>query len=130
MSTELTTNLIVFYIFLGTFTGIFSSTLGVGGGVILVPALSLATILSQKEAQGVSLAVMIPMAIIATIRYQMNPDINIDWRAVAFIGVAMAIGAYFGSSLVGVLSNKTLKIMFACLLFVAGFRMIWVAVKG
>ncbi len=130
MPTELSTNMIWFYLILGVGTGIFSSVLGVGGGIIMVPVLTLVALFPQKEAQGISLAVMIPMAIMSTLRYHWNPDITLDWKVIAIVGVAMIIGANIGSSLVSVLSNKTLKIIFAILLFLTGVRMIIVSLSN
>jgi len=130
MPAELSSNMIWFYLILGVGTGIFSSVLGVGGGIIMVPALTLVALFPQKEAQGISLAVMIPMAIMSTIRYHWNPDITMDWRVIVIIGLAMIIGANIGSSLVSVLSNKTLKIIFALLLFITGARMIIVSLSN
>ncbi|MGC9327751.1 MAG: sulfite exporter TauE/SafE family protein [Candidatus Hinthialibacter sp.] len=129
MSGEIAGNPTLLYLILGLLAGVLGATFGVGGGILMVPALTLLASMPQKEAQGVSLTVMIVLAVMGAIRYHMNPDIHIDYRVVAIMSVTMVIGANIGASIAGYLSGKTLQIGFAILLFIIGVRMIWSALK-
>ncbi len=117
------------YLVLGLTAGILGATFGVGGGIVMVPVLTIIASMPQKEAQGVSLSVMIFLAITASLRYHLNPDIHIDWRIVAIMSVTMIIGANIGSTIASTISSKYLQIGFAILLFAAGIRMILTALK-
>ncbi|MFH0921473.1 MAG: sulfite exporter TauE/SafE family protein, partial [Fibrobacterota bacterium] len=64
-----------------------------GGGVIMVPALVLVVGLTQKSAQGISLAVIIPMALMSLFRYYNNPDVVMDFRIIVILSIAAIIGA-------------------------------------
>lgn len=130
MVLAISTGSIIFYLILGVLAGILSAALGIGSGILLVPVLSLIAAFSQKEAQGIALTVMIPMAMMGAFRYYINPDIQIDYKVVLILAVAVVIGANIGATIVANVSNQTLKIAFACLLFIAGIRMIWSALQG
>lgn len=116
---------IFFYIVLGLVTGIFGVTFGVGGGVIVVPALTFFVAMQQKDAQGTALAIMIPMAVMGVLRYYWNPEIHLDWRVIALLSIAVIIGANIGAEVVGRVSNKTLQLGFGCFVLLVGIRMIW-----
>ena len=58
---------------LGLGVGVLGALFGVGGGVIMVPTLVLIAGISQKEAQGISLAVIVPMALMSFFRYYNTP---------------------------------------------------------
>lgn len=130
MPVELTTNYILFYLALGLAAGTFSAAFGVGAGVIMVPAMVLFATMPQKEAQGLSLCVMVPMALMGAYRYHINPDIHIDWKLVLILGIGCIIGANLGASIAARASNKVLQFGFAIILFVIGARMIWASVRG
>ena len=127
MDTQLSLAMVGMYLLLGVITGSFSATLGLGGGIILVPALTLLAAFPQKDAQGISLAVMIPMCVMALIRYHINPEVKIDWQVVVIVGIAMVIGANLGASLMAMLSARTLEMIFALLMFLMGVRLLWQA---
>lgn len=129
MPSEVAGNPTVLYLVLGLLAGILGATFGVGGGILMVPALTLLAAMPQKEAQGVSLTVMIVLAIMGSIRYHLNPEINIDWRIVAIMSLTMIVGANIGASVASYFSNKSLQIGFSMLLFIAGFRMFWTAIS-
>ncbi|MBI1387643.1 MAG: TSUP family transporter [bacterium] len=130
MQVEFTSASIVLYMLVGLASGLLSSMLGVGAGIIMVPTLTLIALMPQKEAQGISLAVMVPMALMGALRYQLNPDIHLDWRLIAVIAVTALIGVNIGATLVAKLSNKTLQFGFSILLLVAGVRMLLSSLKG
>lgn len=127
MPIEIIGNSTVFFLIVGLLAGTLGAMFGVGGGILMVPALTLMASVPQKEAQGVSLTAMIVLAVIGSIRYHLNPEIHMDWRVIAILSVTMAIGANIGASLASCFSGKILQIGFAILLFLAGGRMIWSA---
>jgi uncharacterized membrane protein YfcA len=129
MPSELAGNPMVLYLVLGLVAGVIGATFGVGGGIIMVPILTYIAAFPQKEAQGISLTVMIPLALMSAFRYHMNPEISIDWRATGLIILTVLIGSNLGASLAFYASNRYLKIGFAILLFITGFKMIMDALR-
>lgn len=123
MAGALTTNTALLCIGLGLVAGIFSATFGVGSGVIVVPALTLIAAIPQKEAQGLALVIMVPMALMGAYRYHINPDIHLDYKIAALVGITAIIGVNIGATLIGYVTNKQLQFGFSCFLFIVGIRM-------
>ncbi|MEW6233831.1 MAG: sulfite exporter TauE/SafE family protein [Candidatus Omnitrophota bacterium] len=119
-----------FYLVLGLAAGVLSASLGIGSGIIVVPALTLLAAFTQKQAQGIALTIMIPMAIMGALRYYLNPDIVINYWVVLILSAAVVIGANIGASLAAYLSNRTLQYGFSILLFIMGIRMFLSAYKS
>ena len=112
------------FILLGIIAGIASGLLGIGGGVIMVPALViLLATFDQKTAQGTALAVMIPMAIVGTLRYMQNPEVTLNWTVIILIIVGAIAGTLIGTTLVSHLPLGFLRKCFAILLLVVAFKM-------
>ena len=109
---------------LGLAAGVLSAMLGVGSGILLVPALALAFGLSQKSAQGTALAVMVPMALVGVMRYVANPNIEINFMRVALLALGAVVGAVIGSAIASHLSNAVLRRIFAPFLLVVAVRML------
>lgn len=120
---EPTTLLIL--IAIGLIAGIFSGIVGLGGGIIIIPALIYLVGLTQKEAQGTSLALMLPpIGLLAAINYYKAGAINLKYAIV--IALAFLVGGYIGSKIALGLSDQTLKKIFAFALLILGMRMlIW-----
>jgi len=109
---------------LGLAAGILSAMLGVGSGILLVPALTLAFGLTQKSAQGTALAVMVPMALVGAMRYIANPNIEINLMRVCLLAAGAVAGAFLGSVLASHLPNAVLRRIFAIFLLVVAVRML------
>lgn len=108
----------------GVTIGLLSGLLGIGGGVLLVPGLILLFGLSQAEAQGTSLAVLIPpIGLFAAIVYYQQGYIRLP--VVGFIAGGFLIGAYFGAMLVPHVPVSYLRLAFGVLLFYLGFVFVW-----
>lgn len=120
---EPTTLLIL--IAIGLIAGIFSGIVGLGGGIIIIPALIYLVGLTQKEAQGTSLALMLPpIGLLAAINYYKAGAINLKYAIV--IAIAFLLGGYAGSKIALGLSDQTLRKIFAFALLILGMRMlIW-----
>ncbi len=113
---------------LGIVTGTLSGLLGVGGGVIVVPALMLLFGASDVVAKGTSLLMMIPSALAGTV-----PNIkrrNMNLPAALIVGVSASATTYLGSYAAHVVSVSLANALFSVfLLFVAG-QLLWKAWKG
>ena len=104
----------------GVAIGVVSGLLGIGGGILLIPGLMLLFGYSQAEAQGTSLAVMIPpIGIFAAMVYYQNGFVRLP--VVGFIAVGFMIGAYFGARLVPHVSPTHLRFAFGILMLYLGF---------
>ncbi len=114
----------IWYVIGGVAAGILSSMFGVGAGILLVPLLSMAFGFGQKSAQGMALAVMVPMALAGAIRYHLNPDISVRFPVVAIIAIGGVLGAIIGSKIVFEIPNVILKRMFACFIIVVGINIL------
>jgi len=113
------------FVILGIAAGLVSGCLGVGSGLVLIPAMVLLFAVPQKSAQGISLAVMVPMALVGASRYIANPDIKVDLRIVALVAIGAVLAAFVGSHLAAVLPAKVLKRAFAVFLIVVAGRILW-----
>jgi uncharacterized membrane protein YfcA len=93
---------------IGISAGFIGGSMGVGGGVIMIPALIFFMGFSQKEAQGTSLAVLsLPVLMIAAINYYKEGYINIKYASI--IIVTFILGGYLGSKFALYLPSSTLK---------------------
>ncbi|MEM7392050.1 MAG: sulfite exporter TauE/SafE family protein [Verrucomicrobiota bacterium] len=109
-------------IVIGVVSGILSGTIGVGAGIIMVPALSMMAF-GQKDAQGIALAVMVPMALVGAIRYRLNPEIDLNINVAGLLAVGALIGVFFGTAIAGALPAATLRKIFAIFMVIAAVRM-------
>ncbi len=108
-------------IIVGLVAGILSGFVGVGGGIIMVPALIWLLGYNQHQAQGTSLAVlMLPVVFLAVRNYWKEG--MIDWKVVGVIAAAFVAGGYFGSKGALALPADTVKRVF-------GVVMLFVAIK-
>lgn len=103
-------------VLVGVLTGTLAGLLGIGGGVILVPAMVVGLGMVPVVAKGTSAAVIVPTSIMGTIRNRQNA--NADIRVAAIVGVFGALSAIVGGTISDRLSDDTANIMFAALLVV------------
>lgn len=109
---------------IGLLSGILSGVLGVGGGIIVIPALVFILGLTQHQAQGTNLAFMLPpIGILAAWNYWNEGHVN--WRFAIVLAIAFFIGAYFGSAISIHLSAKVLRKIFGVLMLVVAIKMIF-----
>jgi len=108
---------------LGLFAGVIAAALGLGGGVIFVPDLVVLFGFDQHIAQGTSLAVIFPTAIVATVAHARMG--NVRWRLAVPIGIAGIIGANFGAQIALRLDADLLRRMFGIFLTLLAVRMAW-----
>lgn len=125
---HMNTETILILIAIGLVAGIFSGLVGVGGGIIVVPALVFFLGFSQHEAQGTSLGLLLlPVGIFAVINYYNRGFIDI--KVVIIMSLAFIVGGWLGSKLSLTLPEETVKKVFAVILFYTAFKMMgWDAV--
>ena len=112
------------YVILGISVGVFSSTFGVGSGIVLIPALVLIFSVPQKSAQGICLAVMVPMALVGAMRYRLNPEIVMDLKIIVMLSAFGVVGAYLGSGIAAYVSASVLRKLFAVIMIAAAIKML------
>lgn len=121
---NMTVTLLITLILIGFLAGGLSGFVGIGGGVVIVPALVYILGLSQHEAQGTSLLLMLPpIGILAVMNYYRAGQIN--WTYGTIIAVAFIAGGYFGSKISLKLSPGLVKLSFGILMAYVAFMMIW-----
>ncbi len=112
------------YIILGLIAGVFSGLLGIGGGTIIIPALVYFYGLSQHQAQGTTLALMVlPIGFLAALKYYVNGNVNISMAL--FICLGFFVGGFIGATLVQPIPDYFLKKIFGLFLLIVAFRMIF-----
>ncbi|NVK63556.1 MAG: sulfite exporter TauE/SafE family protein [Flavobacteriales bacterium] len=117
------TQTLLILIAIGTFAGVLSGFVGVGGGIIIVPALVYILGMSQHEAQGTSLFVLLlPVGILAVHNYYKSDQIN--WKFGLVISLAFVLGGYFGSRFALKISPAVVRIIFGIVMAVVSFKMI------
>ncbi len=118
------------FVALGVCAGVVSGMLGVGGGVVIIPALVLVMGLPQKSAQGMCLAAMIPMVAVGAIRYKLNPSIEVNMASAALLALGGVAGAFVGVEIVTRLPGNVLRKVFACFIIAVGLRMLFTPGKA
>lgn len=110
---------VLILIVIGLLAGSFSGLVGIGGGIIIIPMLIYFLGFSQHQAQGTSLAIMLPpIGFMAAYQYYRAGQVNITYALI--IAVAFFIGGYFGAKYAIRIPHEVLKKIFGVfLLFVA-----------
>lgn len=125
----MTINTILILVLIGLFAGTMSGFIGIGGGVIIVPALVYILGMSQHGAQGTSVLLMLPpIGILAAINYYKAGQLNVSYAVI--IALTFIIGAYFGSKLSLRLNGNLVKFIFGILMLYIAVRMIYSGYKG
>ena len=124
----MTAQIILTVIIIGIAAGMLSGLVGVGGGIIMVPALVFFLNYNQHQAQGTSLGVLtLPVVIVASLYYYYQckkMGTPMDLRVIGLLAVGFIVGAYFGSKLAISLPTQALKRIFAVILFYTAIKML------
>lgn len=108
---------------IGVAAGVLSGFIGIGGGLLIVPALMYFTGLSQMAAQGTSLALMLPpIGALAVMNYWKAGEVDI--RAAAVMVVAFMIGGHFGSRIALAMDPLKVRLAFGTVMLFVAVRMI------
>jgi hypothetical protein len=112
------------YIVLGILSGFLSGLIGIGGGTIVVPVLVIIFGLSQKTAQGTTLALLVPpIGILAAWTYYKQG--YVDFPIAGLICVGFILGGLIGAKLATNISNQTLERIFGIALLIISIKMIF-----
>ena len=115
---------ILIIILVGIAAGILGGLVGVGGGIIIVPALVYFIGFSQKTAQGTSLGlIMLPVGILGVLQYYKQG--HVDFRVVGILALGFLAGSYFGSKIALSLPQATVKKVFALLMILIAIKMLF-----
>lgn len=122
-SKQMDINMILGLLVIGLAAGILGGIVGVGGGLIVVPALVFFFGFTQHEAQGTSLGLLVlPVALLGMINYYKSG--YVDFKVVGLLAISFFVGSYFGSKWALSIPQETIKKYFAILLFYTAFKMI------
>jgi uncharacterized protein len=109
-------------IVIGALAGVLAGLLGVGGGVLFVPALTIFLGLSQVDAEATSLLAIMPMALVGAWRQHRYGNVRL--RDGAILGAAAIPGAVTGVAIVNLVPERVVKIAFAGLMLVIAAQMV------
>ena len=117
-------SMLMILIVIGIVTGAMAGMLGIGGAIIMIPALVYFMGFSQQMAQGTSLAVMLPpIGILAAYNYYKAGHVDIKYALI--LAGTFLIGSYFGSKFALTLPQATLKKIFGILLLLVAAKMLF-----
>lgn len=120
---KMATESVLILLMIGMAAGMLSGLVGVGGGIIVVPALVFFLGFSQHEAQGTSLGLLLlPVGILAVMNYYNKGFIDI--KVVVVMSIAFVLGSWLGSKLALSLPQETVKKVFAIFLLYTAIKML------
>jgi len=113
---------------IGLVAGFLSSTVGIGGGIIIVPGLVFVLAISQKMAQGTSLALMLPpIGILAVVNYYKAG--YVDFKVAGIICITFLLGSYLGSKVAIGLPESLIKKIFGVFLLTLAVKYLFLDKK-
>lgn len=117
-------NELIILLSVGLAAGYLSGLVGIGGGLVIVPALVLGLAFSQQMAQGTTLFLfMFPIGILGVWQYYKTG--NVDWKTALIIAVPFIIGNYFGSKTALSVDQLLLKRIFGGFIILIGIKLIF-----
>ena len=121
---EITTTTVLILLAIGLFSGMLGGMVGIGGGIVIVPALIYFLGFSQLNAQGTSLAlIMFPVGVLGVINYYKQG--HIDFNIVFILAVGFVIGSFLGSKFAMNIPQAFVKKSFAMLMIVIAMKMLF-----
>lgn len=106
---------------IGMVAGMLSGMVGIGGGIIVVPALVFIYGFSQKMAQGTSLAMLLPpIGVLSVLAYHKVG--NVRWDAALILILAFLLGSFFGAKIVNRINDQMVKKLFAIFMIVVAVK--------
>lgn len=115
-------------IVIGLVAGIVAGVLGVGGGTLFVPALTIGLGLSQLDAEATSLLAIIPVALIGAVRQRAHG--NVDVRIGVLLGLIAVAGALAGVAIANAVPERGLEVGFGLFLLFVAWRLAARALRG
>lgn len=115
---------LIVLVLIGLFAGVLGGLVGVGGGLIIVPALIMILGFGPKEAQGTSLAVLLPpIGILAVVNYYRAG--YVDMKYALIIALAFIFGGWIGSKFAIALPDAVVKKVFAGFMIITALKMLF-----
>lgn len=115
---------LIILLLIGLLAGFLSGLVGIGGGVIMVPAMILLLGFTQKQAQGTSLGILLlPVGILAVMQYYKQGYLNVNY--VLIVSIAFVAGGYLGSKLALGMSDEKVKKIFALVILLIALKMLF-----
>ncbi len=115
---------VIIILIIGIVAGIFSGFIGIGGGLVVVPCLVFFLGMSQHNAQGTSLAMMLPpIGVMAVYNYYKAGAV--DFKVAAILCVSFVAGSFFGSKIALSLSPEQVKKAFGIFIILLGLKMVF-----
>lgn len=109
---------------IGLFAGILGGLIGIGGGIVMIPAMALLFQFDQHMVQGTSLAAMVPpIGILAAYEYYRNGSVNIP--VAACIAAGFFIGGFIGAKFAGSIDEAVLRKVFGVALLMISMKMLF-----
>jgi len=119
---------IALFILIGLAAGLISGLLGIGGGILIVPALMYLAGFSQLTATGTSLAILLPPVGLAAV-WVYHRSGNVDVRAAVCIAICMFLTAWIGSRIAPKIGTAHLRLLFGVFISAVGVYMIVSSLK-
>jgi len=117
-------NDIIILLLMGVVAGVLSGMVGIGGGIVLVPALVYFFGFSQHTAQGTVLFMfLLPVGILGAFNYWQAG--HIDWKVACIMAVTFLGGSFLGSKLAISVDGLTLKRVFGAVIFLLSLKMMY-----
>lgn len=108
---------------IGLAAGVAAGVFGVGGAIVIIPALTLLLRVPEHTAHGTSLAaLLLPVGLLGTLEYYRRGQVNIPFAAL--IAVGLLVGALFGAKLAGAMPEVLLRRLFGAFLLVISVRLL------
>lgn len=114
---------IILLVLIGVAAGILSGFIGIGGGIIIVPGLIYLVGLTQIQAQGTSLALMLPpIGILAFMQYYKAG--NVDLKVAGIVAATFVIGGFFGAKLAHKIDQNIVRMIFGIIMLLISIKLI------
>lgn len=115
----------VLTVIFGSVTGFINGFFGGGGGMIVVPVMTLLMGLEQKKAHATAIAVILPVSIISAGVYFFSKASNIEFSSTLYTTIGVVVGGIIGALILKKIDNKLLVKAFAVVMLIAGIKMLF-----
>ncbi len=120
----MTLSTIIILIIIGLIAGVLSGMVGVGGGILMVPMFVIFLGLTQHNAQGMSLAVMLPPVTFLAV-YNYHKAGEIDWKMAMIASAVFIVGGFIGSKFALKIDQAILKKVFGAMMFIVAIKLMF-----
>ena len=127
-SKKITMEIFIYLLIIGLTAGFMGGLVGIGGGVIIVPALVMLLGMSQHSAQGTSLMmILFPVGILGVLNYYKQG--HVDFKYAGLLAIGFFVGSYLGSKFSLSLPQLTVKRIFAVVMMLLAIKILFIDKK-